>query len=338
MNRYATHLAEKTLELAFSVKNLTTPNPFQPLPGKKLWWQSVDPFDFYAIPDRAPRISFHTQWRGIERTRARFSFPSFDVSPYPQNNTVYGLASLAPVRKSRAALIVIHGHRMRSFTALEWFAIPAARQGLDVYYISLPYHMRRAPAGTWSGQLSLNSSVEGTALAFRQGVMDVRALISWIEQERGTPVSLAGMSLGAFTGCMTCVVDPRPRALVSILGGASLAQIQWDGYQMGRPKRQLLQGGVTRAKLEQYWGILGPGNWKPLLPKERILMLAGKFDPIVTPSNVEKLWHAWDKPAIRWYPCGHGTIALYYRESVSEIVRFMKTNMLTERDGNHQAL
>jgi hypothetical protein len=39
---------------------------------------------------------------------------------------------------------------MCSFAALEWFAIPAARLGLDIYYLSLPYHMQRAPAGTWS--------------------------------------------------------------------------------------------------------------------------------------------------------------------------------------------
>lgn len=330
MNRYATHLAEKALEMALSVKNLTTPNPFRPLPGKAPWWQDVDPEDFYAVPNAAPHLKFRTMWRGLSRTRARFAFPSFDNSPYPENNQVHGLASLAH-RQSRAALVVIHGHRMRSFAMLEWFAIPAARLGLDVYYLSLPYHMRRAPAGTWSGQLSLNSDVVGSALAFRQGVMDTRALISWIEQERGTPVALIGMSLGAYTANMTSVVDARPRALVSILGGASLAQIHWDGYQMGRPKRQLLAGGVSRARLEQYWQILGPGYWHSRLPKEQILMLAGKYDPIVTPGNVEKLWRAWDQPAIRWYPCGHGTIVLYYREVVREIVRFLKDCLLDGR-------
>jgi hypothetical protein len=332
MNRYATHLAEKTFELALSVKNLSTPNPFRPLPGKPPWWLASVPDDFYAIPAAAPRLRFHASWPGLMRTRARFTFPSFDESPYPVNNLVHGLASLAPRGTSRAALILVHGHRMRSLAMLEWFAIPAARLGLDIYYLTLPYHMRRAPAGTWSGQLSLNSSVEGSLLAFRQGVMDVRALISWIMQERGTPVGLAGMSLGAYTCCMTAVVDERPQALVSILGGGSLAQIHWDGYQMGRPKEQLLAGGVTGARLEQYWQILGPGYWQPKLPKERILMLAGKYDPIVTPGNVKKLWRAWDQPAIRWYPCGHGTIALYYREGVREIMHFLRNSLLAESE------
>ncbi|HEX9017872.1 MAG TPA: alpha/beta hydrolase family protein [Anaerolineaceae bacterium] len=332
MNQTAAHLAETAIEMASAYQTLATPNPFHSLDGKAPWWVSTDPEDFYAVPKAAPRLSFYHRWHGPLRTRSRFTFPSIDRSPYPENNTVYGLASLAPEGKSRAALVVVHGHRMSNFTMLEWFAIPAARHGLDMYYITLPMHMQRAPKGTWSGQLHLNSNVEGTALAFRQGVRDVRSLISWIEQERGTPVGLVGMSLGAFTCSMTSVVDARPKALASILGGASLAQIIWDGYEMGRPRSQLIAGGVSRARLEQYWAILGPGYWKPRLRKDQIMLIEGKFDPIVTPENARKLWRAWDKPSIYWYPSGHGTIALYYREVVGAIVRFLKPHLFQSAD------
>ena len=329
MNRITAGLVEKAIELFFAYKTLSTPNPFHSIRGREPWWLDSTPEDFYAVPESAPHIEFHTEWKGRQRTRLRFTYPSPHQSPYPQNNTVHGLAVLSPERTARAAMIVIHGHRMTSFTGLEWFALPASRQALDIYYISLPYHMRRAPEGTWSGELSLNASVEGTALAFRQGVMDVRALISWIEANRGTPMGLAGISLGAYTCNMVTVVDPRPKALISLIGGGSLAQIHWDGYMMGRPKRQLMSGGVTRQRLENYWKLLGPANWQSCLPKERMLVLAGKFDPIVTPSNVMRLWQAWDKPAIQWYPCGHSTIAAYYRESVGNIRRFLRTNLLS---------
>jgi hypothetical protein len=329
LNRTVTHLAEKSLELAlFSAKNLKTPNPFRPLHGKAPWFASAHPEDFYALPASPPGLTFQRAWAGSERTRMRFTFPSFVQTPYSENNTVYGLASFAPRKKTRAALVVVHGHRMRSFAMLEWIAIPAARLGIDMYYLTLPFHMQRAPAETWSGQLSLNSSVEGTALAFRQGVIDLRALMAWIAAERGTPVGLVGMSLGAFTCSMATVVDPHAAALVSILGGGSLAQIHWDGYQMGRPRRQLMQGGVTRQKLEQYWAVLGPAYWKSRLPGERVLMLAGKYDPIVTPQNVSRMWQAWDHPVLRWYPCGHSTIVWYYREVVREIVRFLSSSLL----------
>jgi pimeloyl-ACP methyl ester carboxylesterase len=59
-----------------------------------------------------------------------------------------------------------------------------------------------------------------------------------------------------------------------------------------------------------------------------MLMLAGRYDPIVTPDNVQKLWRAWDKPALHWYRCGHGTIAVYYREVVREILQFLQETLL----------
>jgi pimeloyl-ACP methyl ester carboxylesterase len=329
MNRITAWLADKSVELLFAYRTLRTPNPFHAVRGREPWWMEQSPEDFYAVPDTAPRISFHTEWKSKYRTRLRFSFTSAHKSPYPENNTVHGLAALSPERTARAAVIVVHGHRMSSFAGLEWFALPAANEGADIYYISLPYHMQRTPKGTWSGQLVLNSDVEGTAFAFRQGVMDVRSLITWIESSRGTPVGLAGISLGAYTSSMVTVVDPRPKALISIVGGGSLAQIIWDNYMMGRPKRQMMAGGVTRARLETYWKLLGPTNWDSCLSKERVMMLAGKFDTIVTPSNVFRLWQSWGHPRIHWYPSGHGTIATYYREAVGEIRHFLRSNLLS---------
>ncbi len=191
--------------------------------------------------------------------------------------------------------------------------------------MNLPYHMLRTPAGAYSGQYSLNAGVEQTAMAFRQGVMDVRSLITWIEQVQRLPVILAGISLGAYTACMTAVVDPRPRAVVSILGGASLARIPWDGYQGGKIRRQLQRGGLSLAQLERWWALLGPGNWQPAIDRRRIILLGAQYDQIVTPSNVRRLWLAWDQPEIRWYPCGHVTSALYHRQISADLSAFVES-------------
>jgi pimeloyl-ACP methyl ester carboxylesterase len=288
---------------------------------------------------------------------ARFSFPSSFPSPHPQNNTVYGLADLhfepevrgsrssrkgtevvprtsgtdePPRTSARAALIFLHGHMMTRATLfpLLWYARTAIGAGFDAYYMNLPYHMRRAPKGTYSGQYVLNSDVPGTAMAFRQGVKDVRSLITWIEHTQRLPVVLAGISLGAYTACMTAVVDPRPRAVVSILGGASLARIPWDGYQAGKIRRQLRQRGVTLEQLERWWALLSPGNWQPRIDRERVVLLGGKYDEIVTPANVRGLWRAWGEPRLLWYPCGHVTSALYHRQVSADLAGFTEQKIL----------
>ena len=324
MNHLVTKQIEKTLALGFHViRGRNTPNPFRPVRSLDLSWMDASPEEFYSIPDQPPRLDFNKNLLSVSALRDRFTFTSSYLSGDSNNNLVHGLANLRSEGKARAALIIVHGHAMTNFKLLERYARPAIRSGMDVYLIALPYHMQRAPRGTWSGQCSLNSDIEGSALAFIQGVRDVRSLISWIEVERQAPVVLLGVSLGAYTSCMTAVVDDRPKAVVSIIGGGSLAQILWDGYQMGRSKRQLMAGGVSQDQLEQYWALLGPANWLPKIARDRILLLAGEFDPIVTPENVNRLWRAWDHPAIHWYPCGHATISIYHRQVRKEIFRFL---------------
>jgi pimeloyl-ACP methyl ester carboxylesterase len=324
MNRLVTAVLEKSIALAFyTAKVWRTPNPFRPLTPEDEACLLARPEDFYAVPAQPPQLDFRRNWQVGSALRDRFTFPSPYTSPYKVNNTVHGLANLRRGGQARGALILVHGHTMTTFSLLEWYARPAIQMGMDVYFIALPYHMRRAPLGTWSGQYSLNANIAGSAAAFRQGVQDVRALMTWIEQERHAPVILAGVSLGAYTCCMAAVVDERPKAVISILGGASLARIVWDGYQLGRSRRQLRSAGVTIADLEHYWSLLGPGNFKPKIDREKVLMLAGKYDPIVTPGNVKRLWENWGKPEIAWYPCGHGTIAHFHHPVRDVIFRFL---------------
>jgi len=324
MNSTTTAIVEKTLALSmFATRLRGTPDPSTPIPPGGYDWQSMTPEAFYAVPEEIPRVKFIKSELGDGVLQERFTFPSVFRSPYPENNVVHGLANLHARGKSRAAMIIVHGHAMRNFTMFERYSRPAAKGGMDVYYLALPYHMQRAPKGTWSGQYSLNADIERTAHAFRQGVQDVRSLITWIQSQRDAPIILLGVSLGAYTACMTAVVDDRPKTVISVLGGGSLAQLIWDGYQMNRSKRQLEAHGVTFEQLEQHWSLLGPSNWQPKMARDRILMFAGEYDPIVTPANVNRLWRAWDHPAIHWYAAGHASIAVYNRQVRSEILRFL---------------
>ena len=326
MNRVVTHLAEKMIALGYAIRTARAPNPFHPPDGTWEEWSEASPGDFYAIPEEVPDLKFQPLAEAGGERLAHFSFPSPYTSPHPENNIVHGLADLHLAGQAKAAIIFLHGHMMTRATLfpLLWYARSAIRAGFDIYYLNLPYHMLRTPAGAYSGQHSLNAGVAETAMAFRQGVMDVRSLITWVEQVERLPVILAGISLGAYTACMTAVVDPRPRALVSILGGASLARIPWDGYQGGKIRRQLQQGGLSLAQLERWWALLSPGNWQPVVDRSRIVLLGAEHDEIVTPDNVRRLWLSWGQPQIHWYPSGHVTSTLYHRQISVDLSAFVE--------------
>ncbi len=324
MNRKITLMTEKFLDLAYTlVWTPNTPNPFEPIFPYGFWWLDLSPEKFYAVSSAAPQLRFGRAKRGLFATRVRFSYPSAYRSNFAVNNTVHGLVNLRPQGKARGAVIFVHGHAMNTFFPMEWLARQTIEQGFDVYYIALPYHMQRAPKGTWGGQYSLSSSIEGTAIAFMQGVCDVRLLINWIEQVVELPVALAGISLGAFTSCMAAVVDERPRAVVSIIGGGNVGKILWDGYRLGQMRHQLEKGGVNEAALDDYWALLNPENWQPQVDPSRVLVIGGEHDPIVTPENVLRLQMAWNTPAPHWYPAGHTTIGTFYKEMGREMAEFL---------------
>jgi len=337
MNRFSSHFFDNAIEYTIGrYKHWRTPAQFRPFTINGIDWEANPPDRFYSIPDEPPVITFEKPsiFHG-DRVRAHFTFQSAFVSPDPINNRVWGLSDQRAHHQSRGALILVHGYMMTSFTPLRLLAEPLARQGIDIYYIALPYHMKRAPLGTWSGEYGLSSDVERTIDSFRQGVMDVRSLVRWIQRERNQPVILAGLSLGAFTSCMATVVDERPAGLISLLGGADLADIVFAGNSFYLIRRNLLKNGVGPELLDRCWAGMSPGNFRSKLPVENIVMVAGEHDPIITPQNADKLWRAWDKPEITWLPCGHASLTLYARR-VGDLVEQFVNRRLEEVEAEEQ--
>jgi predicted alpha/beta hydrolase family esterase len=177
--------------------------------------------------------------------------------------------------------------------------------------------------GTWDGEYNLSSDVVRSINSFRQGVMDVRSLVTWIQREVHQPVFLAGMSLGAFTCCMATVADNRPVGLISLLGGADLSDIVYAGNSFYLIRRGLTRNGIFHSELKEYWAGISPGNYKSRLPKEHMVMVAGEHDPIITPQNAAALWRAWDEPDIHWLPCGHASLSLYARRVGDVLFNFI---------------
>jgi pimeloyl-ACP methyl ester carboxylesterase len=330
MNRTTAHFIDNLIELTVGSGRLVlSPRQYQFKERGLSDGFIGNPMELFNVPKSPPEIKFAEVHKWLDgRTHAHYHFPSLFTSPHPQNNTVHGMADLQTKVASPAALILLHGYQMHSFEPLKWFAEETARAGVDVYYMALPYHMRRRPRGTWSGMYAMSADVERTVQSFRQGVLDLRSLITYLKTVKGQKVAIAGLSLGAFTCCMAATVDQRPEALVSILGGASLADIIWAGFSFRLIRNELRRSGVSQVDLEDWWRLMAPGTWKPRIPRERILLIAGEHDPIITPGNAIRLHQAWDRPQIYWYPCGHASVAFYAHQIGDRIASFLKPVLL----------
>jgi len=46
-------------------------------------------------------------------------------------------------------------------------------------------------------------------------------------------------------------------------------------------------------------------NYRPLVPRDRRLIITGLGDRLAPPEQAEELWEHWDRCALHWFPGNH---------------------------------
>ncbi len=232
------------------------------------------------------------------------------------NQKVHARMWRHPPGKSLGRIIAIHGwfmgdHRMSALTLVPGFFY---RLGLDVILYELPYHGRRMPI-TDGGKQSLfpSAHVARTNEGFAQAIYELRTLAAWLDAEEKKPIGAIGMSLGGYTAALWASLDPLA-FVIPVVPLVSIADLVWDVF-CKRPvdadpaKTQELFG-FSRDELHALYAVHCSLSYKPKVPLNRRLILAGIGDPIIPRTQPEMLWEHWEKPRIHWFEGGHlGQIA-----------------------------
>ena len=236
--------------------------------------------------------------------------------------------------KDNHSVILIHGWRSRDFKSLDSMLLnKLKREGLDVYYYTLPFHMNRTPeASLYSGEFMVSANVNRTIKAFAQAVGEVRALISYIKNNSGGKVFLVGMSLGGFVGNLTAVKEENIDGLVSIFYANDLSFTIFETIPGKYIKEDFLKNGLTKDQLSEYWQIINPSLHEPLISRDRIVLLTANYDQYIFYKDAEVLWNNWGRPTRRkLYDCGHSGIILSRRSLGKEVTNQIKNIVRGDR-------
>lgn len=225
---------------------------------------------------------------------------------YPENATAYArrFGHDAP---GHPALVCLHGWRGGHYRVEA--AIFGARRlyalGFDVYLYVHPYHGPRRPRGVPpSVSLHPSASISRTNEALLQTAWEVRALLRHHQCERGAGGGVIGISLGGYAAAVLASVAPELRCVVPILPIADLTALLWS---LAPSSRGPAEDGVgldfdTHCRL---MAAHAPLAHRLVLPRERVLLIAGDRDRVVPPAHAEALWEHWGQPALHWFPGGH---------------------------------
>src|SRR3989442_7937514 len=297
-------------------------------------WQSLDfpayfenPSLFYHGDGNVPRVEQHAVGHIAGAEVVRFKFPTLHPLQFPEPNLAVG--RLYRNRRSPGAPVVIisHGWAHKTLRTIEHLYVrPFVRAGFSVAFVAHPLHFERTPPGTYSGELVVSADVVLTVEAFRQGVIDMIGAANWLRPRGTRMIGVFGYSLGGYlAGIMTAVRDDWAFAVLGGAGDSPVSPIL--DTRLGRNIREDLAacGMLDRGRLQRAWKVISPGAFRPRLPKERIPLIAGRYDRIMLPASVRRLWRAWGRPRIQWMNRGHYALLATNRGLMSHAIPFMKT-------------
>jgi hypothetical protein len=254
---------------------------------------------------RPPPLS-HVEVRAHDERRWRMRFASeytthdrsyqAEHDSFAENRTVHVEAWLHAT--PRPAMIALHPW-FSGYSALDAQIFGAQRlydRGMDVYLLTTPFHGARTPRGSLSGWQFVPPNVRNASEAVRQAVWDARRLLGWVRRRGNMPVGAMGASLGGGFTALLAALEPDLAFAIPVLPLVSIGEMIWRGS--GAPRE-------ARAGLEAKFAAVSALSYPCVVPRERLLVLGGRGDRIISPEHVRALWRHWGSPSIHWTDGGH---------------------------------
>jgi len=260
--------------------------------------QSLTPAEFFAAPAFEPRPALEPgsglpilRWK----TPRSSGFPANDLAhallfmPHPGAPTVLLLHALASAGDK--------GYRAwaRRFNAAGWNAC----------FIHLPYHYSRVPAGCRNGELAITPDLVRTAQGLRQGVTELRQLMTWLRAQGVREFGLWATSYGGWIGALLLGVEPQFRFAVLQAPIVNVSRTIWESAAARHLRSELSRCGITRALVERHGHLTFPMRVQPVCGPERVILAAGLWDRIALAQDIAALHRAWAGSAFISIEQGH---------------------------------
>jgi pimeloyl-ACP methyl ester carboxylesterase len=210
-----------------------------------------------------------------------------------------------------------------AFFALPWFY----SQGYDVMRFVMPFHgARQERHSPFSGAGLAMHGFSHFNEVIAQAVTDFRVLLNYVQQRGAPSVALTGISLGGYMSALLATLEPDLGTVIPNAPVADFMQI----FHSWAPMAQVISAGMllTGIKEQEFADAIAfhsPLGRKPVVSKEKLMIIGGLGDRLAPPAHARKLWEHWDRPRLHWYPGNH-TLHVNRGAYLREMRRFMSDN------------
>jgi dienelactone hydrolase len=264
--------------------------------------REIQVFSTRDVPD----AKLEEKVRGKYADFLRFTSPV--VTPYSENNLAN--ARWFPVRGRRAVVLLPHWNS----DALAYTGLCYALNliGISVLRLSMPYHDIRMPSEIRRADYAVSANIGRTLDAVRQGVVDSRCCLDWLELQGFSRLAIVGTSLGSCYAFLAAAHDPRICVAAFNHASTYFADVVWHG-QSTRHIRAGLESQIDVERLRKLWAAISPMSYFDQFSRYRrkSLVIYAKYDLTFLPEFsrevvAEFARHKLDHKVVV-LPCGHYT-------------------------------
>ena len=254
--------------------------------------------DYYAAPDdvdlaRAIGNGASVTWRSPIETK------------FSANNTARADFFPGPRGWSAPTVLMLHALMSASHIGYRRWAKRFNELGWNACFVHLPYHYSRVPRGYWNGELAITADLIRNAEGLRQGVIEVRQLIAALRGRGCRDFGVLGTSYGGWIGALLAMVERDLRFVALMAPIVNVEHAIWESPATGSMRRELFRKNIEPALVARHFHLSSPAHNEPLCSADRILFVAGDFDLIARPGDVEAIHRKWRGSELLRVPQGH---------------------------------
>ena len=212
---------------------------------------------------------------------------------FPANNTA--CADFFPSERGRSAPTVFILHALMSTSPVGYrrCAQHFNQLGWNACFVRLPYHYSRVPRGYWNGELAITCDLIRNAEGLRQGVTEVRQLMSALRERGSGEFGLLATSYGGWIGALIALVERDLRFVALMAPIVNIEHAIWESPAARCIRRELRRANIEPALVARHFHLSSPIHNLPLSDPARVLFVAGEFDSIAPLEQLETIQQKW---------------------------------------------
>lgn len=205
----------------------------------------------------------------------------------------------------RPTILMLHALMSATRIGYRQWAAHFNRLGWNACFIHLPYHYSRVPSGYFNGELAITADLMRNAEGLRQGIRELRQLITAFRNVGCNEFGILGTSYGAWIGALLACVEPDLRFVALMAPIVNVEHAIWESPAAIYMRSELRRANIDPPLVARHIRLTSPGHHQPLCGADRVLFVAGEYDLIARPEHIEDIHYRWRGSELLKIPQGH---------------------------------